>query len=62
MGKSLIQLNSDLYSENYKFELPKTKDEIAAMSREEEEAYHGKKLDLMPKDWNKPDHEKLTPE
>jgi len=62
MGKSLIQLNSDLYSETYKFELPKTKDEIAAMSREEEDAYNGKKLDALPKDWNKPDHEKMTVE
>ena len=49
MGKSLIQLNS----EEVKFELPKTKDEIAAMSREEEEAYNGKKMDNLPKDWNK---------
>jgi len=56
MGKSLIQLNS----EEVKFELPKTKDEIAAMSREEEDAYNGKKMDALPKDWNKP--EKLTPD
>jgi hypothetical protein len=51
MGKSLIQLNS----EEVKFELPKTKDEIAAMTREEEDAYNAKKIDLMPKDWNKPE-------
>ena len=56
MGKSLIQLNA----EEVKFELPKTKDEIAAMSREEEDAYNGKKLDNLPKDWNKP--EKISPE
>jgi len=56
MGKSLIQLNS----EEVKFELPKTKDEIAAMSREEEDAYNGKKMDNLPKDWNKP--EKASPE
>jgi hypothetical protein len=56
MGKSLIQLNQ----EEVKFELPKTKDEIAAMSREEEDEYNGKKLDLMPKDWDKP--EKISPE
>jgi hypothetical protein len=56
MGKSLIQLNS----EEVKFELPKTKDEIAAMSREEEDAYNAKKLDDLPKDWNNP--EKMTVE
>ena len=56
MGKSLIQLNA----EEVKFELPKTKDEIAAMSREEEDAYNGKKMDNLPKDWNKP--EKASPE
>jgi len=56
MGKSLIQLNS----EEVKFELPKTKDEIAAMSREEYDTYNGKKLDDLPKDWNKP--EKMTPD
>jgi len=56
MGKSLIQLNS----EEVKFELPKTKDEIAAMSREEENTYNGKKLDNLPKDWNKP--ETISPE
>ena len=51
MGKALIQLNA----EEMKFELPKTKDEIAAMSREEEDAYNAKKLDNLPKDWNKPE-------
>jgi hypothetical protein len=56
MGKSLIQLNS----EEVKFELPKTKDEIAAMSREEEEKYNGRLIDNLPKDWNKP--EKISPE
>ena len=49
MGKALIQLNS----EEVKFELPKTKDEIARMTREEEEAYYGKMKDNLPKDWNK---------
>jgi hypothetical protein len=57
MGKSLIQLNA----EEVKFELPKTKDEIAAMSREEEEAYNMKKLDNLPKDWNKKPEE-MTPD
>ena len=57
MGKSLIQLNT----EEVKFELPKTKDEIAAMSREEEEAYHNSKVDLLPKDYWK-DHTKIEPE
>jgi len=56
MGKSLIQLNS----EEVKFELPKTKDEIAAMSREEYDTYNGKKMDNLPKDWNKP--ETISPE
>jgi hypothetical protein len=56
MGKSLIQLNA----EEVKFELPKTKDEIAAMSREEEEKYNGRLVDNLPKDWNKP--EKMSPE
>jgi hypothetical protein len=57
MGKSLIQLSS----EEVKFELPKTKDEIAAMSREEEEAYNDRKVDLLPKDYWK-DHTKVEPE
>mgnify|MGYP000093982810 FL=1 len=56
MGKSLIQLNS----EEVKFELPKTKDEIAAMSREEEDAYNASKVDLLPKDYWK-DHTKIEP-
>jgi len=56
MGKALIQLNS----EEMKFELPKTKDEIAAMSREEEEAYNMKKMDDLPKGWNDP--AKISPE
>ena len=57
MGKSLIQLNQ----EEVKFELPKTKDEIAKMTREEEEAYYGKMIDDLPKGWNEP-HKMTTEE